>query len=887
MKKIYIIGYYNHNNLGDSQYEETFNYLLNKFVLEDKLEIIYLDCDKIEITDFNDTDIIILGGGDILNNYFLDQIILKFRNKPNKIIAVSVGIPYVDLLINTNKLNIIDYIFLRTQQDMNLLREYFPPHRIFYLPDISLFLTNCSLSSIEKQYSEILLLKNTLHTIKNTNNKKIIAITLSRHIFESIDYDNFLIMFYKFIKYIITLDYIIVLLPFNIDENINSKNIHNDTLIHNDLIQIIKSNDHTLLNKIIIIDFEIPPKYILNIYDYFYITIPMRFHSCLFSIYKKIPCLPIFTTRKVKNLLLDINYNNNYFHKLITNENDLPIKCNNLETILINKFNCIIENYSNINLNLDIKCRNFSKDLIENQITLLNLINTNYLKEFFNSGSDKKINNLYLKIQDLLKSKQKSTDFRKCTNTDLQNTIVQTVSYYLTNGTINSIYNHGLKEKMFKSDYNYINEWKWILTDNIKRKNSLFQLQNNPYGIFNINYIDQIDYSGVHRFGWQYVYDNISFLHNSSVDLLLDLYVDRTFHWNNEVNKLIGLIPYKRNWAGIVHHTFDTSFSKYNCYNLIKNQDFIESLKVCKCLFVLSNTLKIKFQEEFKKLNIKVPIYTLIHPTETNIKLFNYNSFLKNSDKKIIHIGGWLRNIYSFYKLIIPPVYTFKSHPLKLNTKQTPIRKTILKGTNMNNYFPSYTFSNDLFSFLSNEEDNASNGNASNGNASNGNASNGNASNGNASNGNASNGNASNGGVLNNNWYKDFSDDSKYIINSVDILNTADNCEYDKLLSENVIFINLIDASAINTLIECIVRNTPIIINNHPAVIELLGENYPLYFNNNYSNYYEFNSNIYKLLSIPNIFKITSNYLSKLTVIKSKLSIPFFIKDLIEKIKAL
>jgi hypothetical protein len=60
-----------------------------------------------------------------------------------------------------------------------------------------------------------------------------------------------------------------------------------------------------------------------------------------------------------------------------------------------------------------------------------------------------------------------------------------------------------------------------------------------------------------------------------------------------------------------------------------------------------------------------------------------------------------------------------------------------------------------------------------------------------------------------------------------------DNDSYDYLLSRNIVFIDLYDSSANNTIVECIMRNTPIVINRHPAVIEYLGENYPLYFNTN------------------------------------------------------
>ena len=64
----------------------------------------------------------------------------------------------------------------------------------------------------------------------------------------------------------------------------------------------------------------------------------------------------------------------------------------------------------------------------------------------------------------------------------------------------------------------------------------------------------------------------------------------------------------------------------------------------------------------------------------------------------------------------------------------------------------------------------------------------------------------------------------------VQILYTDTYDQYDAILDRNIVFCDLYDASANNTVLECIERNTPIIINKLPAVIEYLGEGYPLYF---------------------------------------------------------
>ncbi len=54
---------------------------------------------------------------------------------------------------------------------------------------------------------------------------------------------------------------------------------------------------------------------------------------------------------------------------------------------------------------------------------------------------------------------------------------------------------------------------------------------------------------------------------------------------------------------------------------------------------------------------------------------------------------------------------------------------------------------------------------------------------------------------------------------------------YDRLLSENIVFVYLYDASANNTVTECIARNTPILINPIEPVREYLGDEYPFYYN--------------------------------------------------------
>ncbi len=54
--------------------------------------------------------------------------------------------------------------------------------------------------------------------------------------------------------------------------------------------------------------------------------------------------------------------------------------------------------------------------------------------------------------------------------------------------------------------------------------------------------------------------------------------------------------------------------------------------------------------------------------------------------------------------------------------------------------------------------------------------------------------------------------------------------EFDSILEKNIVFMDVYDAAANNTVVECIVRNTPLIINRNAGIIDYLGEGYPLYF---------------------------------------------------------
>ena len=142
----------------------------------------------------------------------------------------------------------------------------------------------------------------------------------------------------------------------------------------------------------------------------------------------------------------------------------------------------------------------------------------------------------------------------------------------------------------------------------------------------NMNYINQFDYDGLHRSGWSYVLHNLKYKQSIN-GIICDFYVDRTFHWNNNILKQLKIIPYTSPWIGFIHHTMDENYTDYNTSNLFKNKLFTESLKHCKGLIVLSNYLREQIINYIAKLNISVKVYSLVHPTEfiSNDKLFHWS----------------------------------------------------------------------------------------------------------------------------------------------------------------------------------------------------------------------------------------------------------------------
>lgn len=285
-----------------------------------------------------------------------------------------------------------------------------------------------------------------------------------------------------------------------------------------------------------------------------------------------------------------------------------------------------------------------------------------------------------------------------------------------------------------------------------------------------------------HRSGWPFVMRGLMCLHAGRSGraghegqprrpLFLDTMVDRTFHWERAAKLATGAVPYRRPWIGIVHHTFDERFPN-NCAALFRDAAFVASLATCRCLIALSVYLAKRLRAALDEIGFSsVEVSSLMHPTETpedgGFARWTREAFEANRERRLVQVGTWMREDWAL-------------RDLDLGRDALCLRKTALrvhanKGKGKDHALGHAPMPAEDEDEEEDEQD------------------------------------------------RDAEDD-------VDELFLLSASAYDDLLSENVVFLKLADCSAVNTVLECVVRATPLIVDRHPALEEVLGATYPGFY---------------------------------------------------------
>jgi len=850
--KFVITGYYDKNNYGDDLFKEIATTI---FIDKNKIEecsIIPIDR-LIEYTKLNSSapcDRLILFGGETLNNYFLD-ILIKFKEiiekkfqKPLLLNAVGVSCnqEYNSVV---NKVNLFDYIIFRSKKDFDFFQHRIPcrycPDIVFlYKPETKTSLFSSSSSSYKQHYNKkykknqtvgFFLAQPALHGKKPEDIRKYIKTIVS------------------YIQYFLKRKFKIALFPMGI----NKKEAENDNILNGKIYCALNKEEK---EEVAVYNNN---NYILENMSSLRFAVCWRFHAHILSIIYNIPFISLSDTPKVTALLKDNKLEAlaltdskmaiNTFNYLLENEvqlkaqlkevhkecyaeakkcyKDMTIYFNeyNKKTYYINELDTLLI-YSTITKKYTDLCLNYKKENKENKLTyddkamiilfsLLRTIHCDYA------------HGLSAKIQQLTEKKYNS-GISNIASTAPIVTLLKNDIMWLINDCIitnNSLFYDTVKPIISTFEKSSAKESTPTFgttfgttfgKSSAKDEKSIIEASIAKKAIlnYNINYIDQNEYKGLHRAGWSYIVDAFTkYASNSDENVLCDLYLDSTFHWNLEKYLILKQIPYTKPWIGFIHHTCEEDYSPNNTVNLFKNKYFLQSLKTCKGLIVLSAHLKEQVEKLLlaqPKVKDKIKVYNLTHPTEFVEKLFTIEKFNKEGERKIIQVGAWLRNLNAINELDL------KENPLKLH-------KYILKGKKMEKYYAPK---------IEEDKEEAD-------------------------------------GVVCECICRIKDPKLTYLDADVNVLEYLDNNAYDECLSANIVFINLIGASAVNTIIECIVRNTPILVNRLPATIEMLGEKYPLF--------YDDIKDVSELLTLK---KITKGWQYLKQMDKTKFRLETFIKEL-------
>ena len=181
----------------------------------------------------------------------------------------------------------------------------------------------------------------------------------------------------------------------------------------------------------------------------------------------------------------------------------------------------------------------------------------------------------------------------------------------------------------------------FYLADNYKLPNyNRLYLNNNDY------------YLGVdHRGGWKSIIQyglNHNIISNNFLELsniILEDCCESNFVWDNKT------LSVNNKWIGITHCTYNVPKIWENCHidNLLNNNNFIRSLDNCAGLIVLSNYMK-KYLSNFKIFK-NIPIYSLKHPIDKILKVFDLDQFLNFNEYNLVLLGQQLRNFSDIFKI--------------------------------------------------------------------------------------------------------------------------------------------------------------------------------------------------------------------------------------------
>lgn len=324
-KKIQVLGYYDKHNTGDDCFKVVFQWIADRY------------CPGVELIFSNPYDIqrvcsrqLIIGGGDIINPYFVNRIRQCMQaGEDYDVSVVSVGTPYLDC-VTTGYLNFAKRVWTRNQCDIDFLKKT-TYGQVKYFPDIVHLLPRILPSP----------------PLRPDNTGLSVGFCLTRTMYNKefeMEYFRVVRKFAQVIHNLIIKEGVqtVTLIPFGIDVRNDSEN---DCKLHEHLITLLPEDIVQRHVNVVELskdnfDYTDPSKYaryvdqLISHQDF---VVCARFHAHVFCMNRNIPFVSVSTTRKVRQLLDQWNVSNwkfdlkvsEYFSPIDFDENALVRRIRN------------------------------------------------------------------------------------------------------------------------------------------------------------------------------------------------------------------------------------------------------------------------------------------------------------------------------------------------------------------------------------------------------------------------------------------------------------------------------------------------------------------------------------------------------------------------------
>jgi hypothetical protein len=780
MAHILATGFYFRGNLGDAVYPLVLQRMFGSNITchcTDDLQCIP-----------EGTQAIIVGGGDVVNPFFMEKIAQLTATFHGPMYLLSVGIPYYGS--DLRYLRMFDHVFVRSNADFRAARTVLPDCDVTCFRDMAWSLSR-SIST---------------DPVVRPVGRGRVAFTCAQPYMHNNQHSE--AMKDSLVKVITAMSQRydeVLLIAFN--TRLASR-AECDIYLNRDLCQRCACSNVSSVEDVT------DPEAMLSLFDSLDLLVGMRLHSIIFAMMQKVPFVCMYTTRKVGNVLKEIGAADWGYQ--------LPVDAQFKPT-------CIDEHTALdlIGARLELGSR---FEWHEPQVPV---IDWDVVKQYVTTQKTKACLPTDVSMclvpfeQAAARCKHLVTSY--CSMADsvydawIKGAITtqaavdeqaysllevcRLVCYALTDSTASPCL-WGLHENCQKPGFRLGEAVRYIYGDQVNKalaalttmasEPSQQQQQQQQQVSYNkakhfvqVTRQDLYEFAGTHRAGWPFVVKGLMQFDAGSnfkePEMLVDTYVDRTFHWGHDALLLEGTIPYTRPWIGFVHHTFTTDHGPYNCDTLFKKQTFLASLVHCRCLIALSAYLAEGLRNALDKAGFYgVGVEMLFHPTEPVPEhlCFSIDNLLANPTPKLVQIGSWLRSSYALYKM------PFMHHT------DICLKRCILKARESTNYLRPRAVEDALQLMLEQSQTLRD----------------------------------KNMPKCCNFYVQELVQHIREQEQSVTLLERLSNAEYDVLMAENVCFVRLVDCSACNTIIETMARSGVILCNRHPAAEEYLGADYPGFY---------------------------------------------------------